>query len=273
MVILYNPPFQDDPSICTKELLYTAMSRCSCFLVVISTKEGCKSLKSDVGVNEESRGKRPYTSRLLTRPVNVPQSPQQVDVHDADVSHSSLQKSGRSERHFKQPSDDDDDDDDDDEDVSFSDLLKISPDQINMYMHHQRLSEKQAASNEQRPMEVEGTSLIEPGDHFITDAIRGNAFPLLEVVVQENLKYIPGVCKMNYKVIIAAIEYEAYQKRRTECQPRRYTADLRKLKTEIITCNEKKIYHDCVMNALKSATKIRGMVLWNILSVYAVKPC
>ena len=51
VVILYNPPFQDDPSICTKELLYTAVSRCSCFLVVISTKEGCMALKSDGGVN------------------------------------------------------------------------------------------------------------------------------------------------------------------------------------------------------------------------------
>ena len=186
------------------------------------------------------------------------QSQQQGNVNDANVSLCSLQKSGRSEKHFKQPSGGDDDDDD--EDVSFSDLLEISPDQIKMYMHHQKLREKRAASNEPRPMEVEGGSLIEPGDPNIPDAIRGNAFTLLEEVVQENLKYIPDVCKMNYTMIIAAIEYEAYQKRRAECHSRRYTADLRKLKMEIITCNKKKICHDCVMNALKSATKIRGMV-------------
>ena len=259
VVILYNPPFQDDPIIGTKELLYTAMSRCSCLLVVISTKQGCKALKSNVGVNEESRGKRPYTSRLLTRPASVLQSQQQGNVNDADVSRCSLQKSSRSES--QQPSGgDDDDDDDDDEDVSFSDLLEISPDQIKKYMYHQKLSEKRAASNEPRPMEVEGGSLTEPGDPNIPDAIRGNAFTLLEEVVQENLKYIPDVCKMNYTMIIAAIEYEAYQKRRAECHSRRYTADLRKLKMEISTCNKKKICHDCVMNALKSATKIRGMV-------------
>ena len=241
VVILYNPPFQDDPSICTKELLYTAMSRCSCFLVVISTKQGCKALKSDVGVNDESRGKRPYTSGLLTRPASMLHSQQQGNVNDADVSLCS-------------------DDDDDEEDVSFSDHLKISPDQSNMYMHYQELSEKQAASSEPRPMEVEGSNLIEPDDPYITDAIRGNAFTLLEEVVQENLKYIPDVFKMDCTMIIAAIEYEAYQRRRAECRPHNYTADLRKLKREISTCNREKSCHECVMNALKSATRIRGMV-------------
>ena len=250
VVILYNPPFQDDPSSCTKELLYTAVSRSSCLLVVISTKEGCKALKSDVGVKE----KRPYTSRLK-RPASVLQSQQQGNVHD-DVSLCSLQKNGRSER---QPSDDDDDDDDDD-DVSFSDHLKVSPDQIEMYKHYQGLSEKRAASNEPRPMEVEGSNLIEPGDPNITDATRGNAFTLLEEVVQENLKYIPDVFKMDCTMIIAAIEYEAYQRRRAECRPHNYTADLRKLKKQISTCNQDKSCHECVMNALKSATKIRGMV-------------
>lgn len=125
------------------------------------------ALKSDVGVNEESRGKRPYTSWLLRRPANVLQSQQLVDVNDADDSLRGLQESGRSERHFKQPSDDDDDD----EDVSFSDPFKISPDQIYISMYHQKLSEKQAASNEPRPKEVDGSNLIEPGDPNITDAI------------------------------------------------------------------------------------------------------
>ena len=183
VVILYNPPFQDDPSICTKELLYTAVSRCSCFLVVISTKEGCMALKSDIGVNEESRGEKPYTSWLLRRPASVLQSQQQGNVNDPDVSLCSLQLSGRSERHFKQPSDDDDeeeeeeeeeDDDDDDgedEDVSFSDPLKISTEQRYMYLYHQKLSEKQAASNEPRPKEVDGSNLIEPDHPNITDVM------------------------------------------------------------------------------------------------------
>ena len=248
VVILYNPPFQNDPSICTKELLYTAVSRCSCFLVVISTKEGCKALRSEVGVNEEHKGRRPHTS-WLKRTAGVLQSQQQGSIHDASVS---PPKSGRllAEGHFKQPSDHVDY-----EDVAFSDLARSSPDQLEMHMHHQRLSEKQAASNEPRPMEVEGTSLIEPGDPYITDEIRGNAFTLLGKVVQENLKFIPYVDTMDLTTIIAAIEYKAYQKRRAECRPHNFTADLRKLKKEISTCSQKKICHDCVMNALKSAPK------------------
>ena len=56
VVILFNPPFQGYSQFCTKELLYAAVSRCSCFLVVISSKEGCIALKSDVGINEVDRG-------------------------------------------------------------------------------------------------------------------------------------------------------------------------------------------------------------------------
>ena len=53
-----------------------------------------------------------------------------MEVNDADVSLWSLQESGLSERHIKQPSDGDDDDDD----VSFSDHFKISPDQIYVFV-------------------------------------------------------------------------------------------------------------------------------------------
>ena len=56
VVILLNPPFQGYSQFCTKELLYAAVSRCSSFLVVISTKEGCIALKSDVGIIEVNGG-------------------------------------------------------------------------------------------------------------------------------------------------------------------------------------------------------------------------
>ena len=56
VVILFNPPFQETSQFCTKELLYAAVSRCSCFLVVISSKEGCIALKSDVGIIEVNGG-------------------------------------------------------------------------------------------------------------------------------------------------------------------------------------------------------------------------
>ena len=246
VVILYNPPFQDDPYICTKEFLYTAVSRCSCFLVVISTQEGCVALKSDVGVNEESRGNRLSTSRLFRKEANVLQFQQQVDVNDVNDVSSSHQESGYPKRHFKQPSDDNDDD----EDVSFSEPLNISPVQIKMYVYPQELRKKQAASNELRPKEVDGSNLIEPGDPNITDARRGNAFTLLKEVVQESLKFIPDAETMDLTTIIASIEYKAYQKRRAECRPHNYTADLRKLEKEISACNQKSICHYCVKDAL-----------------------
>ena len=54
VVILYNPPYEDDSKIngCTKELLYTAVSRCYCYLIVITTEAGGKALKSKQGIQE-----------------------------------------------------------------------------------------------------------------------------------------------------------------------------------------------------------------------------
>ena len=52
VVILYNPPYEaDQVNNRTRQLLYTAVSRCSCLLVVISTEEGCQALQSNVGMN------------------------------------------------------------------------------------------------------------------------------------------------------------------------------------------------------------------------------
>ena len=60
VVILYNPPFQRNSQLGTEELLYTAVTRCSCFLVVISTEEGCKVLKTDVGIKGEQKTDRQH---------------------------------------------------------------------------------------------------------------------------------------------------------------------------------------------------------------------
>lgn len=49
VVILYDPPYVAERK--TRELLYTAFSRCLCYLVVISTKQGCESLKSQAGLS------------------------------------------------------------------------------------------------------------------------------------------------------------------------------------------------------------------------------
>lgn len=48
VVILYDPPYGVETK--TRELLYTAISRCLCYLVVISTKQGCESLQSKAGL-------------------------------------------------------------------------------------------------------------------------------------------------------------------------------------------------------------------------------
>ena len=48
VVILYDPPFVEARNN-TRELLYTAFSRCYCYLIVISTARGCQVLQSPAG--------------------------------------------------------------------------------------------------------------------------------------------------------------------------------------------------------------------------------
>lgn len=65
VVILYNPPFGAESK--TRELLYTAISRCLCYLVVISTKEGCKALRSVAGFISGVHSGCPEPSQVLSR--------------------------------------------------------------------------------------------------------------------------------------------------------------------------------------------------------------
>lgn len=52
VVVLFNPPFLDkDWSV--NERLYTALSRCFCYLVVITTKHGCRALQSKKGTHDK----------------------------------------------------------------------------------------------------------------------------------------------------------------------------------------------------------------------------
>ena len=77
VVILYNPPFRKGHyEMKAVELLYTAISRCLCFLVVISTDEGCKALKSATGFisgTEVTACSSPNLSQPVTNePANKP---------------------------------------------------------------------------------------------------------------------------------------------------------------------------------------------------------
>ena len=52
VVILFDPPFfptEERSNLLVKKLLYTAVSRCTCYLIVVSTSGGCEALKSKLG--------------------------------------------------------------------------------------------------------------------------------------------------------------------------------------------------------------------------------
>lgn len=65
VVILYDPPF-DETEMKTRELLYTAFSRCYCYLIVISTARGCHALQSLAGLTGSSSTSTSTDSRYLS---------------------------------------------------------------------------------------------------------------------------------------------------------------------------------------------------------------
>ena len=241
VVILYDPPFQDDPSVNTRELLYTAVSRCSCLLIVITTKEGCKALKSHIGINEESRGTRRHTSRFWQM------QPSLSTEYDYSCN--------------------------DDEDAMLSHGVMLSHEQVKMYHHQHQQSIKRARSNEPRPMEVDGSNLIEPGDPNIPDMVRDRVFSMLGDTVQQNLEYIPcssdaHPAAFDVPVVVAHMEYEVYVKRKADCHPRRYTSDLRSLKQEIIAFNVQKKCHESVVVAVNKVCQHKKVFPAWFLSIF-----
>lgn len=109
-------------------------------------------------------------------------------------------------------------------------------------------------SNEERPQNVHGCNLLEPGDPYIKDSIRNNVFSLLNEAVQQNLEHIPGpsnqASNADVTSVVAQIEYEVYCSRRREHNQRKYTKELRTLKGEIDTCNRRQESHESVKRAL-----------------------
>lgn len=259
VVILYNPPFFEDKDWTVKttnEILYTAVSRCFCYLVVITTRQGCEALQSLKGIQEKtsSAGTKKNPAMLRSSEVlvnaarsqydalcNEPYGKKAIDTqYESGPPESSIYK-----RLLR------DDGDDSGKDELHISLPKVSRMEVAAMNRQYELSKR---SNEERPRKVRDCDLLEPGDPDIKDSIRNNAFSLLRVTVEQNLQHILGpsyqVSNSDVTSIVAQIEYEVYCGRRREHNQRNYTKDLRILKREIEKCNKSQTIHKIVEKAL-----------------------
>ena len=259
VVVLYNPQFlqkSDWPVKKVKELLYTAMSRCFCYLIVITTKPGCNALKSEEGITEKkiihhrrdasfqnSEGlKSEYISQMNSL-FNDPFSKRGSETR---------YESGPPEH--KSPSKRSIEDDDNDGDPND---IKRSPAKLLRKEEADHLYKKISKNVEKRPVKVPGCDLLEPGDPNIKDSIRNNGIKLLVEPVKQNLRYRPGSSDRNESFkddditsVVAWIEYKVYDQRRREINSKKYTQDCRNLKKEIETSTKGQICHESVLNAL-----------------------
>ena len=117
---------------------------------------------------------------------------------------------------------------------------------------------------EKRPVKVPGCDLLEPGDPYIKDSIRNNGIKLLEEPVKQNLRYQPGSSNRDESFkddditsVVAQIEYNVYDQRRREINPKKYTKDCKTLKNAIMDSTKNQTCHESVLNALRKfrATK------------------
>jgi len=260
VVILYNPPFfegKDWTVKRTNELLYTAVSRCFCYLVVVTTKRGCKALQSPKGIHEDtsSAGSHKNLGMLCSSEDLVSARRSQDSAWYKEPfgkgSIDSQYESGPPEPSTKTKRRLGDDSDDDGKDEAH-----ISPPKISRMeaAAMQRKYEMSKRSNEERPQNVNGCNLLEPGDPYIKDSIRNNVFSLLNGTVQQNLEHISGpsnqASNSDVTSVIAQIEYEVYCSIRKEHNQRNYTKYLRNLKRDIEKCNKSQTSHKSVERAL-----------------------
>jgi len=260
VVILYNPPFfegKDWTVKRTNELLYTAVSRCFCYLVVVTTKRGCKALQSPKGLHEgtSSAGshknlgmdcsseylvsaRRSQDSAWHKEPFGKGSIDSQYESGPPEPSTVTKRRLG------------------DDSDEDGKDEARISPAKISRMetAAMQRHYEMRRRPNEQRPLNVPGCDLLEPGDPYIKDTIRNKVFSMLNGAVQQNLEHIPGpsnqASNADVTSVVAQIEYEVYCSRRRELNSIKYTNELRTLKGEIVICNRRQESHESVKRAL-----------------------
>ena len=258
VVVLYNPQFlqkSDWPVKKVKELLYTAMSRCFCYLIVITTKSGCNALKSEEGITEKIKHDGQGASFQSLEGLESEYISQMNSLFNDPFSKRGSEtryESGPPEH--KSPSKRSIEDDDNDGDPND---IKLSPPKLLRKEEAGHLYKKISKNVEKRPVKVPGCVLLEPRDPNIKDSIRNNGIKLLEEPVKQNLRYRPGSSDRHESFkddditsVVAWIEYKVYDQRRREINSKKYTQDCRNLKKEIETSTKGQICHESVLNAL-----------------------
>ena len=258
VVVLYNPQFlqkSDWPVKKVKELLYTAMSRCFCYLIVITTKSGCNALKSEEGITEKIKHDGQGASFQSLEGLESEYISQMNSLFNDPFSKRGSEtryESGPPEH--KSPSKRSIEDDDNDGDPND---IKLSPPKLLRKEEAGHLYKKISKNVEKRPVKVPGCVLLEPRDPNIKDSIRNNGIKLLEEPVKQNLRYRPGSSDRHESFkddditsVVAWIEYKMYDQRRREINPKKYTQDCRTLKNEIMDSTKDQTCHESVLNAL-----------------------
>jgi len=261
VVLLYNPRFFIDKDWTTtkvKEVLYTAVSRCFCYLVVITTEKGYEALQSVNGIREGTLVEiKPSSSPMLQTPHDLESEKRSqlsalykecFGKRNIDTQYDSGPPESTSKRGIEE--------DDESEDESKY-LVKVSRIEEAKYTQHQKRIQK---LNEAKPRakKVDGSSLLEPGDTFIEDKIRNNVFSLLNEPVRQNLQYLPSSSSnsrdhssLDVEGVITQIEYTVYCSFRNDTNSKRYTGDLRSLKQKIEAFNKRQEIHESVKTALE----------------------
>ena len=262
VVLLYNPRFFVDRDWLVKkvkELLYTAVSRCFCYLVVITTPRGHRALMSDEGVVEGTlkRSHQQCPTPLENLQNLKAERKSQVTALFSEPfgkrSVDTLYESGPPELQAKQSSDGDDDDDDDDKERP----TKVSRMEEAQYTYQFKKSAKRNEPKKSRPMRVEGSYLLEPGDKSkFRDNVRKGVFRLLQKTVEDNLQHLPSSSdvdpsSLDVKEVVAQIEHKVYCSRRNDVKTNDYTQELRNLKAEIEKFNRDQKSHESVREAVR----------------------
>ena len=258
VVVLYNPQFlqkSDWPVKKVKELLYTAMSRCFCYLIVITTKSGCNALKSEEGITEKIKHDGQGASFQSLEGLESEYISQMNSLFNDPFSKRGSEtryESGPPEH--KSPSKRSIEDDDNDGDPND---IKLSPPKLWRKEEAGHLYKKISKNVEKRLVKVPGCDLLEPRDPNIKDSIRNNGIKLLEEPVKQNLRYRPGSSDRDESFkgdditsVVACIEYKVYGQRRREINHKKYTEDCRKLKKKIEMSTKGQICHESVLDAL-----------------------